>query len=485
MDGQPIAISSSTHAPASLPAPLQQLLTLRIQADSALNHPALEAEVSQGEHGPQAAAVRQALQSVLDKASVWKGEVTSRLNAEEEARGEFVLAWALGRIGEYDGCAPAELPGRLTVALEHYQHAARLLSLPEPPALEQVPSVTRPKEGLAPLVLPEVAGWVGEMLAEWARTQTTLAFSSLLLAGGEQVIDEGALADMLDIACRRNVQGESQLGADPLSPFELTSSLPSPALFTPLDPTSPSATTASSEEAGTVMGNARLIRDMSTLMPFSSHPSLWSRRIHWATHVADVRFVEASMSANRLVDAASAAAAVLQDKTTDDRTRNEVRHVLEATIRRLVPFERAQGGCLLVLGRVMLEAVGALYLGRDEALLAERRRQDSARDANEEEEGEKVPVPENELVRETRQVFIRGEFALSAPKWSPAEADSLLVLSRRPLRERLRFLPSHTSARTLQARRASSSPPPRDDPLQPRGARQRLARGQAVASRAH
>lgn len=162
------------------------------------------------------------------------------------------------------------------------------------------------------------------------------------------------------------------------------------------------------------MGNARLIRDMSTLLPFSSSPALWSSRILWATHVADVRFVEASMSANRLVDAASAAASVLQDQKTDDRTRNEVRQVLEATIRRLVPFERAQGGCLLVLGRVMLEAVGALYLGREEALLAERRRQEGMREDGEEEleeEQEKVPVPENELVRETRQVFIRGEFA--------------------------------------------------------------------------
>ena len=60
------------------------------------------------------------------------------------------------------------------------------------------------------------------------------------------------------------------------------------------------------------------------------------------------------------------------------------------------------------LGRVMLEAVGALYLGRDEGKAKERRRRDASRDSQVEEE-ETVVVPENELVRETRQVLIRGE----------------------------------------------------------------------------
>lgn len=166
--------------------------------------------------------------------------------------------------------------------------------------------------------------------------------------------------------------------------------------------------TVSASEAGTVMGNAHLIKDISSMFPFASSSSLWTRRINWATHVADTRFVEASMSANRLVDAASASASILQSASTSPVTRNEVRGVLEATVRRLVPFEKTQGSCLLGLGRVMLEAVGALYLGRDEGKAKERRRRDASRDSQVEEE-ETVVVPENELVRETRQVLIRGE----------------------------------------------------------------------------
>lgn len=180
--------------------------------------------------------------------------------------------------------------------------------------------------------------------------------------------------------------------------------LATPALFTPVDPLSASDTPPNPSEAGTVLGNSRLIRDMSTMFPFSSSPELWTRRVNWATHVADVRFVEASMSANRLVDAASASASILQSATTSEKRRNEVRGVLEATIRRLVPFEKAQGSCLLGLGRVMLEAVGALYLGRGE--LASRRRRDQSRDSAAESDDGPI-VPENELVRETRQVLIR------------------------------------------------------------------------------
>lgn len=217
-DSQPIALGGASHPTLSLPEPLRQLLNLRVQADSALNHPALEAELAEGTHGQQAANVRQALEATIAKAQSWKGELTSKLSAENEARGTFVEAWALGRIGEFDGTSPSELPLRLQASLDRYHAAARLLNLPEPPTLDQVPSVTRPKEGLAPLVLPEVASWVGEMLAEWARTQTTLAFSSLLLTS-EQVIDEAALADLLDMACRRNVQGEPlMLFGAPLTP---------------------------------------------------------------------------------------------------------------------------------------------------------------------------------------------------------------------------------------------------------------------------
>lgn len=165
------------------------------------------------------------------------------------------------------------------------------------------------------------------------------------------------------------------------------------------------------------MGNARLIKEMTSMFPFSSTShSIWSLRISIATHVADVEFVEASMSANRLVDAASSSASILQSSSTTEGVRNEVRGVLEATVRRLVPFEKKQGTCLLALGKVMLEAVNALYLGRDETVLDERRHRDSSTDdltsAGGEEDVSPV-VPENDMVRETRQVFIRGERNIS------------------------------------------------------------------------
>lgn len=143
------------------------------------------------------------------------------------------------------------------------------------------------------------------------------------------------------------------------------------------------------------------------MYPFSPSPALWLRRLSWATHSADVRFVQYSMQANRLVQSAEAAASTLRSSAVSDQTRHDVRGVLEATVRRLVPLEKAQGGVLLGLGRTMLRAVGSIYLGREEAV-ATRRDSDASLD---EEEADEVAaeVPENELVRETRQVLIRGE----------------------------------------------------------------------------
>lgn len=176
----------------------------------------------------------------------------------------------------------------------------------------------------------------------------------------------------------------------------------------------------SAHEAGTVMGNSRLIRQLSSFLPFTSSPILWARHLNFATHVADVKFVEASMTATRLVDACSAQAAVLQDPKISNRERNEIRKMLELTMRQLAPLERMQGNVLLGLGRVMLDAVGALHLDRTEGFLAERRRRENDAAAMGEEDNEdedaatKKQVPENELVRETRQVLIRGKPSPSA-----------------------------------------------------------------------
>ena len=215
---EPIAINAGTAPSTSLPEPLRALLNLRLKAESALSAPALEQELAEGEAGPATAHVKQALETVLAKSEVWKSEATSKLSNDELARGEYIKGWSGARLAEFDGTAPHDMPNRLRDALGHYQQAATLLNLPEPPMLHEAPSVTRPKEGLAPLVLPEVSGWAGEMLAEWARTQTTLAFSSLLLSN-DQVIDENSLAELLTIACRRNVQGEPLYRSSRVAPL--------------------------------------------------------------------------------------------------------------------------------------------------------------------------------------------------------------------------------------------------------------------------
>ncbi|GAA6003630.1 uncharacterized protein JCM10292_000659 [Rhodotorula paludigena] len=387
------ALSSAQH----LPAPLRELVQLRTQADAALHAPALRRELADGTAGPNAAQARDSLVAVVHAAEGWQAKCKSsgKVSAEDDARGEYCLAFALSRIGEFDGTSPADLPARLEDSLAHFQRAADLLALPQPPEIEAVPSVTRPqdpkRQGGA-VDLPPVSAWVAEMLAEWARAQTTLAFSSVMAQGdGHAVVQEDRLASLLDLACRRNVQ----------------------ALFTPIDPLTPPEE-ATSASANTVMGNARLIRDLSSLLPFSRQPTHWSRRLAWATHVADVRFVAASMSANKLVDAASAHAQVLQNSKISPAERREVKRVVEKTLRRIAPFERTQGNVLLWLGRVMLDAVGALYLGRSEGFQEERRRRDDssdtfgAEDEDQEQDGQKTEVPENDLVRETRQVLIRA-----------------------------------------------------------------------------
>ncbi|GAA5999905.1 hypothetical protein JCM10207_005965 [Rhodosporidiobolus poonsookiae] len=391
----PIAIGASSSAPpsSSIPPALAALLATRTKADSTLQSPSLAQELGAGEGGPAVGAARDALAAVVQAADDFLDKVNAggKCSAEHEARAEYCHAWAASRLGEYDGTPPQELPVRLRQALARYQRAGELLHLPPPPALESVPSVTRPQRQTAGAVdLPAVQAWAAEMLAEWARTETTLAFSSVLGENGETVVQEEELADLLDAACRRNVQ----------------------ALFTPVDPLSAAEDPYVTNPSSTVLGNARLLRDLSTLLPYTQSSSLWSRRLAWSTHVADVRFVTASMSATALVDAASAHAAVLANPNVTPAERKEVKAVLEKLSRRIAPHERTQGNVLLWLGRVMLDAVGALYLGRTESFQAEKRRQDEEMlpDGEEEpvEEGKEVEVPENDLVRETRQVLIRA-----------------------------------------------------------------------------
>ncbi|BGP16623.1 hypothetical protein JCM10213_000461 [Rhodosporidiobolus nylandii] len=393
----PIAIGSSTSLPSSgaspsLPAPLQSILQLRAHATSLLSSPALASELATGQSGAAVQQAGEALSAVLDAAEGWKSQVPpqTKLSSETEARGEFCAAWALSRIGELEGGALAD---RLLQALERFSRAAQLLGLPQPPELDAVPSVTRPGRqaaaGKGAADLPEVPAWAAEMLAEWARAQAMLAFSGVLGQGGEMNVREEELAGLLDIACRRNVQ----------------------ALFTPIDPLS-SAQDVSPTEASTVLGTAHLIQDLASLLPFTLSPSLWARHLSWATHVADVRFVTASLSANRLVDEAALHAQALQNPQISPAKRKEVKRVLEQLSRRIAPFERTQGNVLLRLGRVMLDAVGALHLGRTQGFQMERRARDGEPMPEDEEDaavgGGATEVPEIDLVTQTRQVLIRA-----------------------------------------------------------------------------
>lgn len=201
----PISITTSNSA---LPAPLLHLLALRIKADSVLTSTALELELASLSTGPQAALALATLQETVAESLVWHTKVFRKITDEETARGLFVHAWCLGRLGEFDGTKPEKLPESLEKSLEMYQKAGSMMGIPVLLELDTVPSVTRPTRRMGKMssaVVVEQPGWVGELLAEWARTQTTLCFASLLLE--DVIIQEEKLAELLDLSCRRNVQG--------------------------------------------------------------------------------------------------------------------------------------------------------------------------------------------------------------------------------------------------------------------------------------
>ncbi|BGP55576.1 hypothetical protein JCM8202v2_003181 [Rhodotorula sphaerocarpa] len=358
----------------------------------------------------------------LEQAQVQHNRVTD----DHRARALYILGWAIARRAQL--VAPDALPAELERALAHLERATALVPWfpAEPPALAATPSVTRPLEPTRHQAsvdaLPMVPAWGAELVAEVARTHTVLALARAMAiqeqrrrvlaaaggsgkAGGDHADDreeERQLADMIDLACRRNVQ----------------------ALFTPVDPLSspgPAGTSsigggnASLADASTVLGNARLLRDvLSALLPYTTDPAAWKLRLEWATHIADVQFVSASLSANRLVDIASAEATKLQRSHISPRERNGVKRVLEKTARKMAPHEMKQGNVLLWLGRVMLDAVGAQYLGRtQEGFQAERRRREQQATAGvagaggesdfdeAEDQADAVPVPENDLLEAT------------------------------------------------------------------------------------
>lgn len=185
----------------------------------------------------------------------------------------------------------------------------------------------------------------------------------------------------------------------------------SAALFTPIESTT-SEELNSTTTASTVHATALLISDLSLLLPPTSNPKLWQSHLNWSTHTADVQFITSSITANHLVDSASTAAQQLKDKKITEKKRDGVRNVLEGVVKGLMPLEKEQGEILLSLGGTMVRAVKELYcgegdLGKEERVKKEvgKRRERSATERDEE---RGMVVPENDLVRETRQVLIRA-----------------------------------------------------------------------------
>ncbi|KAG0653882.1 hypothetical protein C6P46_002172 [Rhodotorula mucilaginosa] len=426
----------TTSAHGALAHELERAVSLKQQADALLQSPALK-QPDAADADARGALVDRAsglLDQVMEAAEQAlepnKQQHSTRLE-EHRSRAAFCLGWATARRAQLVQ-SDQLLPLRLQAALDHLQLAASLAPwFPnEPPQLAHTPSVTRPNDPNRHHAsvdgFPLVPAWGAELVAELARVQTILALAKAMSIqarrsseredqsrddNDDEQEEEHQLAELIDLACRRNVQ----------------------ALFTPVDPHSTASATGPSDEAtggnasladaSTVLGNARLLRDvLSALVPYTTSPAAWKLRLEWATHIADVQFVSASLSANRLVDVASAEAANLQRSHISPHERTRIKRVLEKTARRMAPYEMRQGNVLLWLGRVMLDAVGALYLGRTrEGFQAERRRREQQaragtdgsgrameQDDDDEEEEEGVPVPENDLVRETRQVLIRG-----------------------------------------------------------------------------
>ena len=183
-----------------LPLELKQLIDRRIEAELAL-----AARETAPEHGEESNGLVDRVQKLLERL-VEDSERWLSTSGEAEkkvmARGRFVLAWSIGRLSEYDGKAEESL----RVSLSHYAKAGELLGIPPPPALDSVPSVSRPRGTEKSIIkLPVQDAFVGEILAEYSRIQATYAFAVLL--DPAPASDEGELSDLIDLAARRNVQG--------------------------------------------------------------------------------------------------------------------------------------------------------------------------------------------------------------------------------------------------------------------------------------
>lgn len=217
---------STILPPLSSPLPLQlkQLIDRRIEAETALSAretaPRDVDATESGGLGSDAGGsgglvdrVQELLERLTQDSERWL-ETSGEAEKKVRARGRFVLAWSIGRLSEYDGKGEESL----RVSLSHYEKVGELLGIPIPPTLDSVPSVSRPRDTKKSGIKLEMQdAFVGEILAEWSRIQATFAFASLLGPAG----NEGELSDLIDLAARRNVQGQLSTPLTPASPSSL------------------------------------------------------------------------------------------------------------------------------------------------------------------------------------------------------------------------------------------------------------------------
>lgn len=296
----------------------------------------LEAELTSGELGGP--AVRYSFRSLNEILVLARATPSEQASAEaDQARELYLEAWALSRIGQFSMSDESLGLGEraLDDSLALFARAATLLHLESPPLLTAAPSISRTRNKAKKLDLAPRDGWVCGLLVDYARAEATRSFAACLARSeeGEEGSETGEelLANMIELACRRNVQ----------------------ALFTPvIEGTSSNADAAA--QASTVLGNTRLLADMISMSDWSDIVS--QRRVAWATHIADVNYVQASMCANRLLESAGLAARLLVDKNASEVEKEQTRRTLEATVKRLIPFEVQQGKSLLGLGKIMMAA---------------------------------------------------------------------------------------------------------------------------------
>lgn len=325
-----IAINSTTSS--SENGILAELIHLKNEITRLLSSEGLLEELGgNDDEGPELKKCLNLLDSILVKTDHSLSE-DSKFTTSYKARIYFIKGWS----EERKGMLLNDLHITQTPSLESYSVTAELLGIKDDQErfFESLPSVSRPRELKNAIQFERRENWVGEYLAERARATLTVAYTLLNQLflnpdANQETKDEILLAiiNHLDLGCRQNIQ----------------------TLFTSLeeDPDS------SLGPVDIVVGNTRLLEDIIHALPAFPN-SEWCKRLDWSTHISDVVYVEAALSANRLIESASRLS-----RSVSEQEREEVRKELEAIVTELVPLEERQGKVLARLAKTMIAAMKA------------------------------------------------------------------------------------------------------------------------------